>query len=186
MVPLPALWLPILVAAVFVFVVSSIIHMVLGYHNSDYAMHPKEDELRAALRGVGVAPGHYSIPRPADMKDLNTPEMQEKYKEGPVAVMTVIPNGPISMGSNLVMWFVYCLLIGVFAAYVAGRALGPGAHYLAVFRFVGTVALVGYALGNLVDSIWKYQSWTTTAKHVADGIVYALVTAGVFGWLWPS
>ena len=36
MVGLAALWLPILLSAVIVFVASSLIHMVSGWHKSDY------------------------------------------------------------------------------------------------------------------------------------------------------
>ena len=65
------------------------------------------------------------------------------------------------------------------------RALGPGAHYLSVFRFAGTVAFAGYSLGLLQNSIWYKRNWGTTARGMIDGLVYGLLTAGVFGWLWP-
>jgi hypothetical protein len=186
MVPLTALWLPIVVAAIAVFIVSSITHMVLKYHNSDYQKHPREDDLRAALRGVDLAPGNYAFPRAMSSKEMGSPEMMEKFKEGPVGFMNIIPDGPPAMGKSLGQWFAYCLVMGVFVAYIAGRALTPGTDYLAVFRIVGAVAFVGYGLGNAVDSIWKAQVWSTTAKHTFDGLLYALVTAGVFGWLWPN
>ena len=41
MVPLTSLWLPILLSAVVVFVASNVIHMVLGYHRSDYDQLPR-------------------------------------------------------------------------------------------------------------------------------------------------
>jgi hypothetical protein len=90
------------------------------------------------------------------------------------------------MGKYLAMWFVFCLVIGVFAAYLAGRTLGPGTEYLTVFRVTGTVAFLGYAVGQATNSIWMGVTWSSTLKHVFDGLVYALLTAGVFGWLWPS
>ncbi|MBW2258413.1 MAG: hypothetical protein JRI25_27990 [Deltaproteobacteria bacterium] len=77
-------------------------------------------------------------------------------------------------------------LLGIFAAYVAGRALEPGAHYLAVFRFAGCMAFVGYALALWQNSIWYKRAWSTTLKSSFDGLVYALLTAGTFGWLWPA
>jgi hypothetical protein len=186
MVPLSSLWIPIVGAAIAVFFVSAITHMVLSYHNSDYEKHPKEDELRAALRSLGVEPGNYAFPRAMTTKEMGSPEMMEKFGEGPVGFMNVIPNGPPAMGKSLGQWFVFCLVMSVFIAYIAGRTLTPGADYLAVFRIAGAVGFVGYGLGNAVDSIWRAQAWSTTAKHTFDGFLYALVTAGVFGWLWPS
>jgi hypothetical protein len=89
------------------------------------------------------------------------------------------------MGKYLTLWFIFCLVISFFVAYVSGRALNTGAAYLAVFRIAGTVAFLGYAASQATDSIWKGQAWSTTIKHMFDGLVYGLLTAGVFGWLWP-
>ena len=62
---------------------------------------------------------------------------------------------------------------------------GEGSDYLVVFRVVGTSSFMAYGLANLVDSVWKAQPWGTTVRHTVDGLVYSLLTAGVFGWLWP-
>ena len=185
MVPIASLWLPILLSAVIVFVVSSIIHMVLGYHRSDYGKVPSEDELMESFRKVGVAPGDYLMPCAGSPKAMKDPAFIEKMTKGPVVVMTVAPSGPPSMGLNLALWFLYCVVIGVFAAYVAGRALQSGAHYLSVFRFAGCTAFIGYAAALWQNSIWFKRSWITTLKSTFDGLVYALLTAGTFGWLWP-
>ena len=184
-VPVMSLWLPILVSAVIVFVASSIMHMVLKYHSTDMRKLPKEDEIQAALRPFNIPPGDYGLPHAGSMGALKDPAFMEKMKKGPVAIMTVMTSGPPSMGANLVQWFLYCVVVGVFAAYIAGRALGPGAHYLAVFRFAGCVAFTGYALALLQNSIWYKRNWGTTLKSVFDGLVYGLLTAGTFGWLWP-
>ena len=186
MVSLMSLWLPILLSAVLVFVVSSLIHMVLKYHRTDFGKVPNEDQVMDALRPFGIAPGDYVIPHAGSMKAMKTPEFIEKMTKGPAAFLTVVENGPPAMGKSLVQWFVYSLVVGVFAAYVAGRALDPGADYLPVFRYVGTVAFTGYALALLQNSIWYKRNWTATLKSVFDGLLYALVTAGTFGWLWPG
>ena len=141
MISVLSLWLPILLSAVFVFVISSIIHMLLAYHRNDFVQVPSEDQVMDALRPFNIPPGNYSIPRAGNMKEMNAPEFQEKMTKGPVAMMTVLPNGPYKMGKSLVLWFLYAVLVGIFAAYIAGRALGPGAYYLEVFRFVGSTAL---------------------------------------------
>jgi hypothetical protein len=99
--------------------------------------------------------------------------------------MHVIPSGPPAMPKYLAMWFAFCVLVSFLVAYLTGRTLATGASYLAVFRVAGTTAFLAYAIGGIQDSIWRAQLWSTTIKHVVDGLVYALLTAGVFGWLWP-
>ena len=186
MVSLTALWLPILLSAVIVFIASAIFHVVLPIHRNDYKKLPNEEKVLAALRNEGVTPGDYAFPFPDSPKDMGSPEMIEKYNQGPVGLATVLPSAPPAMGKSLTLWFVFCLLIGVFVAYLTGRTLDAGAHYLAVFRIAGTAALLGYSAAEANSSIWKGQAWSTTAKHMAEGLVYALLTAGVFGWLWPQ
>jgi hypothetical protein len=186
MVSIVSLAIPILVAAVLVFIASSIIHMVLGYHKSDYKQLPGEDKIAAAMRAEGVAPGYYTLPHCLDPKEMAKPEVMEKYNQGPVALVTVAPNGPPAMGRLLGLWFAFALVISVFAAYMASRTLDAGVDYLAVFRIAGTTAFLGYAASEPVASIWKAQPWSITCKHVFDGLIYALLTGGVFGWLWPS
>ncbi|MCZ6693614.1 MAG: hypothetical protein O6939_06900 [Bacteroidetes bacterium] len=51
------------------------------------------------------------------------------------------------MAKSLVQWFIYSLVVGIFAAYTSSWAIEAGAQYLTVFRFAGTTAFVGYALG---------------------------------------
>ena len=184
MVPLAALWLPILLSAVIVFVASSIMHTVLRYHNSDYQPIPEEDKVLAAMRAAGLKRGMYHFPF-CSHKDMKSPAMMEKYKQGPVGLMTVFPSGPPAMPKFLGMWFAHCLIISFFVAYLAGHTVVSGASYLAVFRVVGTAAFLAYGLGQLSNGIWKGQSWGVTIKEVVDGLVYGLLTAGTFGWLWP-
>ena len=64
MTALPALWLPILLSSVIVFVVSSVIHMALPWHKSDYPPIPNEDKVMDALRPFAIPPGDYMVPRP--------------------------------------------------------------------------------------------------------------------------
>jgi hypothetical protein len=186
MVSLMSLWLPVLLSAVLVFVVSSIIHMVFTYHRSDFDTLADEDGVMAAIRQFRIPPGDYFMPFAGSSEVMKSEEYQAKCKEGPIVFMTVMPDGPMKMGSSLALWFVYSLVVGVFAGYVGSRALGPGPEYLDVFRFVGTVAFAGYGLALLQNSIWWKRKWSATFKSLFDALVYALVTAGAFGWLWPG
>lgn len=181
-----ALWIPILVAAVFVFVASSVIHMVLQVHNSDYSKMPDEDKVLDVMRGADVARGTYMFPCATTFAEFQTPEMQEKLARGPVGFMTVVPNGPPQMGKALGQWFVFCIVVGVFVAYVAGMGLAAGADFMTVFRFTATVSFLGYGFTQVLDSIWKGVPWGITAKFLLDGLIYALATGAAFGWLWPA
>ncbi len=185
MTELTALWLPILLSAVIVFVASSIIHMLSPWHKGDYPKAPNEDKIMEALRPLAIPPGDYMIPRPSSRKELGSPEFRDKLNIGPVLVATVLPNGGTSMGINLALWFVYSLIVGLFAAYIAGTALPAGTPYLRVFQLAGASAFIGYALALWQMSIWYRRAWSTTIKATIDGLIYGLLTAGTFGWLWP-
>ena len=185
MTGLDLLLLPILLSAVLVFVASSLIHMVLPWHKSDYPKMPNEDKVMDALRPLAIPPGDYMIPRPSSTQDMRSPEFKEKMKKGPVLMMTVWSGENMSMSKNLIQWFIYAVVVGIFAGYVAGRALPVGAEYLHVFRFAGVTAFLAYTRALWQMAIWYHRSWFTTFKSTVDGLIYALLTAGVFGWLWP-
>ncbi len=180
------LWLPILLSSVFVFIVSSIMHMAIPIHKGDYKKLPEEEKILEAMRTHGVSPGQYAFPRADSMKEMGTPEMIEKCEKGPVGFITVVRSGKPGMGKSLVQWFLYSVLISIFVGYVAKLALAAGADYGTVFRVTGTIAILAYGVGQFHDSIWKGQPWGITMKFLFDGVVYGLVTAGTFGWLWPG
>jgi len=184
MVPLSALWLPIVLSAVIVFVASSIMHTVLPYHKGDYKKLPDEDKVLPALRAAGLQRGLYVFPfiPPQEMK---SPASAEKYKLGPVGMMTVFPGGQPFIPKFLGQWFGYCLLISFLVAYLTGHTVAPGTYYLSVFRVAGTAAFLAYGLGTISNGIWRGQPWSFVIKEVIDGLIYALLTAGTFGWLWP-
>jgi len=185
MTGLSMLWLPILVSAILVFAASSVIHMATPWHKADYRKIPNEDQAMDALRPLAIAPGDYMTPFCNDMKEMKSAEFIAKRDKGPVMVTTVMPSGPISMGASLVQWFIYSLVVGFFAAYVVGHALPVGARYPEVFRLAGVTAFIGYALALWQISIWYRRSWGTTLRATIDGLIYALLTGGTFGWLWP-
>ena len=153
MVSLAALWMPILLSAVLVFVASSIIHMVLGYHASDLRTFPSEDAVLAALRPFDLAPGDYAAPRPQSTAEAGSPEFKARLDRGPRVLLTVMSRST-SMGRSLALWFLYLLVVSLFAGYVASVALGPDAPYLEVFRVTSTVAFAGYVLALWQGVVW--------------------------------
>ncbi len=187
MVSIPSLWLPILLSAVAVFIASSIIHMVLGYHAADYKKLPAEDdvdgrpsEVRHPARRLPGAvrrqregdegPGfHGEVQgRAANHDDRHG---QRRRDEHGAAVHPVVPVLHRSSASRP-------------RTSPAARS-PPGAHYLAVFRFAGATAFFGYSLALWQSSIWYRKSWGTTIRLTIDGLIFGLLTGGFFGWLWP-
>ena len=185
MTGLTQLWLPIVLSAVAVFLLSSLVHMVLPWHKGDYRAVPDEGRVMDALRPFAIPPGDYMIPRPSGPQEMKSSQYMEKLQRGPVLIATVLPNGQWSMGKGMTQWFVYLLVVGLFAGYIASRALAPGAPYLEVFRFVGAAAFLAYAGAEWPRSIWYHRAWNITVRNSIDGLLYGLVTAGFFGWLWP-
>jgi hypothetical protein len=180
-----SLWLPIVVSAVIVFMVSSIIHMATPFHKGDMKALPREDDVMNALRPFGIPPGDYGMPHAGSMEAMRSAAFRDKMRKGPIAFITVRPSGEFSMNSSLIQWFVYSLVVSFFSAYIAGATLEIGTDYLKVFQIVGCVAFIGYSLALLQMSIWWSRSWGTTTRSMIDGLIYGLMTGGTFGWLWP-
>jgi hypothetical protein len=186
MVSLAQLWLPILLSAIFVFIASSILHMVLRFwHGPDCRGFSNEDEVRATMRKGSGGAGIYILPycKPEDMKKSET---QEKFKEGPVAFVFMRASGPMNMAAPLIQWFVFCLLVSVFVGYLAGATLAPATASMQVFRVAGTAALMGHAFGSLPTGIWWGHPWRSVIKHTIDGVIYGLIVGATLMWLWPS
>jgi hypothetical protein len=180
-----SLLLPIVLSAVLVFIASSVIHMVLRYHNVDYRPMPNEDAVMAVVRQGGATPGQYVFPHCKDHKLMNTPEMMRKFSEGPLGVLYVKSGSPLQLGSFLGKWFGYSLAVGAAVAYLARAELHAGDPYLRVFQLVGTATWFAYSWQGPADSIWKGKPWTVTWKEMFDGLIYGALTAGTFAWLWP-
>ena len=185
MVSLVDLWLPILLSAVLVFLASSLIHMVLHkWHSSDFKRFAAEDAVMDALRSFNLGPGDYAAPLPESMAHMSSAEFKAKQARGPSFALTILTN--VSMGRNLAKWFLYSIVVALFAAYVASLALAAGAPYMTVFRVTSVVAFAGYALALWQNWIWYSRSLGYTIRTTIDGLVYGLLTGGVFGWLWPE
>jgi len=184
--PFGSLWLPVVVSTAAVFLVSSFLHMVLKHHKADYKKLPGEEGVAEAMRKSPAPPGLYVMPYCVDPAEMKDPAVRKRYDDGPVALVTMLRNGPPAMGKHLVQWLALCFLTSFVAAYVARHTLTPGADGLTVMRITGTVALVGYAFGYFQDSIWKGIPWANSLRGIADAAVYALATGLVFRILWPG
>lgn len=187
-VSLGALWLPILLATLFTFIGSMLVWTVFHYHDGDWKVVPDEAGLLEALRKAGLASGQYMFPHmdpKAPDKKAAQKTWEERYAQGPVGALLVGTPGRVNMGKNMGLMVAYFLVVSFFIAYIASHALPHGATYLQVFQIVGATAFVAYGSAQFVDSIWFHRSWRSTWLNVADALLYACLTAGTFGWLWP-
>jgi len=185
MISLVQLWLPILVAAVAVFVASSLIHVVFRWHAADTKGLANEDDVRAVMRAGGVGPGQYFIPFCPDKKELANPEVVAKFKEGPVGLLVLWPLGAPNMARPLGLWFALNVVIAILAGYLACRTLAAGSSFAQIVRVVGIFAFAAYACGPVQQAIWMGRPWASAGKEVGDALIYAVVTGLAFGWLWP-
>ena len=183
--PFGSLWLPVVVSAVAVWLVSAVLHMVLKYHRADYKRLSEEDGVGNSLRKAASSPGVYVMPF-CEMSEMKDPAVRKRYEDGPVAMITVMPNGMPNMGKSLGLWLGFCLLASFVTSYIARHSLDPGAMGMEVMRLTGTVAFIAYAFGYFQDSIWKAIPWSNSLRGILDAAVYAVVTGLVFRFLWPG
>jgi hypothetical protein len=183
---LPQLWLPILVAAVLVYVASALIHMVIKWHNSDYRRLANEEDVQAVLRKSGLVPGQYVFPHCPDMKAMRDEAVVKKYVEGPVGFLTVFKSGPPKMGGTLALWFFYNLVVATVAGAIALQVYGLPGNPRYAGHLVGLVTFLTYAGGSVQSGIWMGRPWTSVLKDLLDALVYGTLSALAFWWLWPE
>jgi hypothetical protein len=182
---LAGLWMPIVASAVLVFVASSLIWNVLGAHKWHVKGLPDEAGAREAIGKQDLSPGQYAVPYSSGPAAMRDPAFKKKLEKGPVAVLVIRKPGLPNMAEFLGGWFAYLLCVSYVVAFVCGQTLSRGTPYLLVFRVAGAVAFAAYSFGQIPNAIWWGRPWKSALKEFGDGIVYALLTAGCFGWLWP-
>ncbi len=183
---LAQLWLPIVLSAVFVFIASSILHMVIrAWHGPDYKGFANESEVGAAIRSGNAAAGMYMIPH-CTPEAMKSPDTVAKFRQGPVGLVYLRNPAPPQMGAFLGQWFAFCIVVAFLCALLAVHVIARAADHRIVFHVVGLAAFLGHGLGPIPNAIWWGQPWRSAIKHVVDGLVYAIVTGLTFGWLWPG
>ncbi len=184
--PFGSLWLPVVVSAIAVFLLSSVLHMVLKYHKADYKKLTNEDAIREVMGKAKLMPGLYVTPYCDDHKQMAEPAFVEKREKGPVGFITIAPNGQFSMGKQLFLWFLVALLVSFLASYVARHSLLPTTAPREAMRITSVVAFGCYGVSSLINSVWMMQPWGNTARSLFDALVYAMATGAAFYFLWPS
>ncbi|MGH7461215.1 MAG: hypothetical protein ACREMA_09335 [Longimicrobiales bacterium] len=181
MVTLAELWLPILLSAILVFLAAGLMWMAMPHHKTDWPSAPNGERVQEIMRGV--TPGQYVYPRMMSAEERKDAEAQKRYSESSGFIIVREPG--MSMGKPMALSVLSYLFVSLMVAYIASHALPANADYLDVFRITGATAILGYIGALFSKSIWWGSPWSATFKEVFDGIIYGLLTAGVFGWLWP-
>jgi hypothetical protein len=179
------LWQPILLSAFLAFVISALAWTMLPHHKKELTGLAGEDAVIDAIRKSNPAPGRYVFPCAEDPKARHSPEAMKRWAEGPSGMVTIMPKGPMGMGKMMVQQFVFFVVTSVFVAYLTSHTVAHNAIYLTVFRVSGTAAILAYVFGTIPESIWFGRPWKSFWLGAIDGVLYGLVTAGSFGWLWP-
>lgn len=185
-VSLTDLWLAILLAGILCWVASALIHMLIKYHNADYKKLPNEEALATALGEQNPEPALYALPHCIDMKEMADESMQKKFNDGPVAMISVMPNGMPPMGKLLSQQILFFVLGALLIGYLATLSLSAGAEYMSVFRHIFVASFLTYGWAQIPYSIWMGQPWSNCVRFLIDALIYAGVTAGTFAFLWPD
>jgi hypothetical protein len=90
------------------------------------------------------------------------------------------------MGKSLGLWFVWTLVVASFASLVALHTipLNGDAHMAA--HVIALISFVMYGAGSVQDFIWMGKPFSSMMKYLLDALIYSVVTALSFMWLWPS
>lgn len=180
------LWLAIIVAGLLCWVASALIHMLIKYHNADYKGLANEDAVSVALAEKYPKPALYTLPYCSDMKAMGEEHMQKKFKAGPVAMITIMPNGMPPMGKLLTQQILFFIFGSLLIGYLTTLSITINSEFMTIFRQVFVAAFLTYGWAQIPYSIWMGQPWSNCIRYMLDALIYAAVTAATFAFLWPS
>lgn len=178
------LWLPILLSAVAVWVLSAILGMALPHHKQDFIGLPDEDGFSDFLRRSGIPPGNYLFPDFRDREAMKSEKVSKALEAGPVGHLSVW-QPPLTMGGKLAATLIVYLVVSTVIAYLAAVTLPKPAEFARVFQVVGTAGILAYCFAFLPNHIWFGAYRRTIIASILDGIVYGAITGAIFAWRWP-
>jgi hypothetical protein len=187
--PLLALWLPVILSTVAVFLIGGCAWLDLPHHRSHLQRLPDESAERSLLRGL--EPGRYRIPHSAGATDLRDRAFRQRYEEGPVGTLTLERQGRVGVGRRLGFTLAWHLVITCTTAWLLGRSWGlyPWAGMpvpaMDVFVMASGLTFGFHAFGLFPEAIWFSKPWRRIGWDVVDSGLYAFVTGGIFMLCWP-
>jgi hypothetical protein len=183
------LWLPILLSAAAVWIVSMIVGMALPHHKQDWIGLPNspgggEDSFMDYLRRSGIKPGNYLFPDFRTREAMKSEKVEKALKEGPVGHLSVWKT-PLTMGDKMVATFIVYLVASTLIAYLTRIALPGAAPFAKVFQVAATAGILAYCFSFIPSALWWGSYKRTIVANVIDGILYAAITGAIFAWRWP-
>ena len=178
------LWLPILLSAAVVWIVSAVVWMALPHHKQDFIGLPDEDGFSDFIRKSGIKPGNYVFPDFRGREAMKSEKITKALEEGPVGHLSVWRT-PVTMGGKMVATFIVYLVVSTLIAYLAAVALPKAADFAKVFQVVGTAGILAYCFAFIPNNIWFGTHPRTIIASIIDGIFYGAITGAIFAWRWP-
>jgi hypothetical protein len=177
------LWLPILLSAAAVWIVSAVVWMALPHHKNDFIGLPDEDAFIDFVRKSGIEPGNYIFPDFRDRAAMQSEKIGKILKEGPVGHLSVWPT-PLTMGSKMVATFIVYNVVSTLIAYLTRVALPGAAPFAKVFQVAATAGVLAYCFASIPNALWFGAYKRTIVASIIDGIVFGLITGAIFACLW--
>lgn len=192
-----SLWLPIVLSAAAVWVMSALVWMVMPHHKKDFIGlgSTDEDALMAFIRERGIKAGNYGYPDCHSAGAMKSEKVRKAWVEGPVGQLSVWKT-PLTMGDKMVATFVVYLVVSALIGQLTSVAVpmgaggvggveGAGASFGTVFRFAAGAGVLAYCFSFIPSAIWWGAYKRTIVANVVDGVAYAAITGAMFAWLWP-
>ncbi|MFT3685677.1 MAG: hypothetical protein QM783_12250 [Phycisphaerales bacterium] len=181
-----ALWLPILLSAVTVWIVSTIAGLPFLHHKNDFVGLPtaQEDAFMEFLRSSGIKPGNYLFPDFRTREAMESEKVKKTLEHGPVGHLSLW-TPPLSMGAKMMGTLAVYLVVSALIGYLASVTLAKGAEFGKVVQVVGTAGVLAYSFAFIPSAIWFGAYKRSIVAGVVDGIVCGLVTGVIFAWRWP-
>lgn len=183
-----ALWVPIVLSAGAVWVVSTVFGMPFLHHKNDWVGLPpaEEDAFMTFIRsrGNGMAPGNYLFPDFRTREAMESERVGRALREGPVGHLSLW-RPPLGMGGKLAATFFVHLAASTLIAYLACITLPRAAEHARVFQVVGSAGILAYCFSFIPNAVWFGASGRTIMLGIIDGVVYGVITGAIFAWRWP-
>lgn len=182
------LWLPILLSAGVIWVMSIIFGMALPHHKQDWIGLGDEDGFMEDLRRRGIKPGNYLFPDFRSSEQLRSEKVERALKEGPVGHLSVWKT-PVTMGDKMVGTLVVHLVVCILIAYLTRIALpaaSPPPPFAKVFQIAGTAGVLAYSFSFIPNALWFGAYKRTIVASIFDGVLYGVVIGAIFAWRWPQ
>jgi hypothetical protein len=179
-----SLWLPILLSAAAVWIVSLIVWMALPHHKGDFLGLPDEDGFMDYIRKSGIKPGNYAFPDARGRAAMQSEKVQKAWQEGPVGHLSVWQT-PLTMGGKLVATFIVYLVVSTLIAYLTRVALPGAPPFTRVFQVATTAGILAYCFSFIPNALWWGSYKRTIIANFIDGIIYGAIIGAIFAWRWP-